>query len=217
MFGDPSAMILEINGPAGTHHYWPLCTQMVAVSASKLLVYTEAASDTWTETLDRVLAMDVTFAATRLKWKPSKNGGRPVASPSATASALSASRRRSHKLASTWDFVAEVAVKGEIGREDAAVLRKIMDHACNATGCSVMEAGNGNSPKLGEFVHLASVDPAAPPGRLRLFLRSEDEVRKFYAALHGQTVQVGQDLVAIEISNDIINAASLLGNAPRRR
>ena len=73
-----------------------------------------------------------------------------------------------------------------------------------------MEAGNGNSPKLGEFVHLASVDPAAPPGRLRLFLRSEDEVRKFYAPLHGQTVQVGQDLVAIEISNDIINAASLL-------
>ena len=66
MFGDPSAMILEINGPAGTHHYWPLCTQMVAVSASKLLVYTEAASNTWTETLDRVLPMDVTFAATRL-------------------------------------------------------------------------------------------------------------------------------------------------------
>jgi len=217
MFGDSNAMIMDINGPSSTHHYWPLCTQMIAVSNSKLLIYTEATVETWTEVMDRVLAMDANSAATKLKWKPSKNGGRPIASPTATTSALAATRRKANKSASMTDYIAEVTVKGEMGKEDAEVLRRLMVHACTVTGFNVKEAADGRSPKTGEFVHLASLDAAAPPGRLRLFLGSEEEVRKFHMALHGQTVQVGQDRIAIELSNDIIDGSHFMGNGRRRR
>ena len=218
MHGDPNAMILEINSPLAAHHYWPLCTQMLAISRTKLLVYTEAATETWTEVLDRIMAVDLDSAATRLKWKPSKNGGRSVATPTATTTALTASRRRaSNKGSPATDYVTELAIKGEVGRADAEVLSKIMAHACKATGCNVKEASKSTAPKAGEYVHLASVDPTAPPGRLRLFLNSEEEVRKFYAALHGQTVQVGRDLIAIELAIDMIQLQPLPGTAQRRR
>ena len=115
------------------------------------------------------------------------------------------------------DYIAEVTVKGEMGKEDAEVLRRLMVHACTVTGFNIKEAADGRSPKIGEFVHLASVDAAAPPGRLRLFLGSEEEVRKFHMALHGQTVQVGQDRIAIELSNDIIDGSHFMGNGRRRR
>ena len=45
---------------------------------------------------------------------------------------------------------------------------------------------------------MATRDSAAAPGRLRLLLRSQDEVRQFHNALHGQTDQIGMDRVAIE-------------------
>ena len=217
MYADSNSMILEVNSPLSLHHYWPLCVQMVALSSSKVLVYSDADTEVWTETLDRVLAMDSCIATTRLKWKTSRNGGRPVACPSATTSALTASRKKPHKFKSACDFVTDLAIKGEVGREDGEVSNKIMAHACAVTGCSIKEAVTGSTPKLGEYVHLASQDPMARPGRLRVFLSSEDEVRKLYVSLHGQTVQVGQDLVAMEISSDIINIQSLAGNAQRRR
>ena len=167
MYGDQSSMILEVNSPLSAHHYWKLCTQMIAVSSSKILVHSNAAAEVWTETLDMVLAMDVHSAATKLKRKPSKNGGRPVASPSATSSVLAASKKTGDKPSSTLDYITDLAVRGEVGREDGEVLRLLIAHACTATGCTIKETDAGSNPKLGEYIHLAPCDPSAPPGRLR--------------------------------------------------
>ena len=60
----------------------------------------------------------------------------------------------------------------------------------------------------------AATDPAAAPGRVRLFLRSEAEVQTVRAALHEQAVQVGMDLVGLRVANDILD---LPGNGRRRR
>eukprot|EP00959_Pyramimonas_sp_CCMP1952_P472480 9500105-Pyramimonas_sp.AAC.1 len=64
-----------------------------------------------------------------------------------------------------------------------------MAHACTATGISLTETDYSRDPREGEFVHLASKDPAAPPGRLRLLLPGAEAVRRIRAALHGQTIQ----------------------------
>ena len=189
---------------------------MIAISSTKVLVYTEATAETLKAKMDEVMTLDVEAAATKLKWKPSRNGGRAIATPSATTSSLAASRKKANKPSSAFDYITEVAVKGEVGREDGEVMRKLMAHVCSSTGLNINETAGEANPKIGEFFHLASRDSAAPPGRMRVMLRNEDEVRKLYAALHGQTVQVGHDLVAIEVSNDLINIKELKGNLLRR-
>ena len=67
-----------------------------------------------------------------------------------------------------------------------------------------------------EYVHLARVDPAFPPGRLRLFHPDMESVRKLRAALHGQSVQVGSDLIGFRITNDRLDAEGLPGGASQR-
>ena len=90
-----------------------------------------------------------------------------------------------------------------------------MAHVCQAIGI-VLNATQGDlPPKLGEFYHVASRDCYAQPGRVQLLLRSPEEAKRVHDAFHGQTVQVGVDYVAIEVSNDALNAASLTGKGRR--
>ena len=214
MFSDADAMILEFNSPSSLHHYWPLCSQLIVISSTRALVYSEATSEVWVQTLDRHITEDPMTAATMLKWKPSRHGGRPVATPSATAGALaSSSKQRASQRLNNFDYITDVRLRGEVGREDAEVLRSIMTHACSATGIILQEARPDGPPRIGEFYHMASRDSAAPPGRLRLLLRDREEVCRVHVALHEQTVQVSSDHVAIEVVDDDWNVALLSGNA----
>eukprot|EP00959_Pyramimonas_sp_CCMP1952_P252345 5272373-Pyramimonas_sp.AAC.1 len=162
MYNDPDAMILEFNRPTSLHHYWPLCTQLLVLSDSRALVYSEASSDTWVEVLDRCMLGDPLTAATKLKWKPSR-GGRAVATPSVVASTLAATTRRAKQNPNLHDYVTDLKLQGEVGRGDAEVLRRILNHACTATGLTLTEAVNDAMPKPGEFYHLASRNKFAPP------------------------------------------------------
>ena len=115
------------------------------------------------------------------------------------------------------DHATTITLQGEGGREDGEALVKLMSHVVASTGLDLRPAASPHEPTVGEFVHMASVDAAAQPGRLKLLLRDAAEARKVYAALHGETVQAGQDYVGIVADNDVIDAASVPGNGLRRR
>ena len=187
------------------------------LSSRKALVYTEASVDSWTAAMDQVLTNDSGDSVARLKWRPSRNGGRTVASPTATTTALTATRRMGTRHATQLDYAATISLQGEAGKEDGEVLRQLMEHAVTATGLRLQPATSPESPQLGEYVHLASVDPSAPPGRMRVLLREEADVRRLRAALGGQSIQVGHDYVGVRVANDIIDATSAPGNGNRRR
>ena len=216
---DDGALILETTGAGCVHHFWPLCSQLLALSPTKLLVVSTATSETWTAKMDEVMTADLTMAAHRLKWKPSRNGGRTVAAPSATQASLAATRRNRGQpnLAALSTRTVEVQALGELGREDADVLRQLMLHTLTTAGLTLSETPADRAPKAGEFYHPASRDAAAPPGRVRALLRSEAEVRLLHTTLHGQAIKVGQDLIGIQVQNDMINSEALAKNIHRRR
>ena len=49
--------------------------------------------------------------------------------------------------------------------------------------------------------------------KIKVLLRGQNEVKKLWESLDGQTIAVGQDLVGIEVSNELVVARSL---GPRR-
>ena len=92
-----------------------------------------------------------------------------------------------------------------------------MAHVIGATGLQLKETNYQEDPKIGEFIHFASKDSTAPPGKLRLLLASDEDVRKVYAALHGQTIMVGRDRVGIVVGNDLVDSRAVPGNGQRGR
>ena len=199
------------------HHFWQLCSEMLWVDPKRFLVVTEATQEVLTQTMIDVMNKDGGLAATRLKWKPSRCGGRTIASPSQTANALAAGRRRTNKITSTMHSIAEVVVNGDTGHEDAEILKRIMDHACQAIGLHLCVAASPDNPKAGEYIHLASRDVVAPAGRLSVLLKVPNEVYRLYAALHGQALLVNGDYVEISVLNDKVRMEVAAGNDPRAR
>ena len=211
LYKDGDVLIVECNNPNGIVQGWPLCSQAVYLSASKALIRTDASEDTWRPLLDKLLAEDPESAITRLRWKPSRNGGRPWLVPGATATKLAASRRRKGRTddgtCQSHHFT-EVRVNGEVGREDGEVMRKIIGHLTSHSPLQCTETPPDRAPRPGEWIHLASRDSGAAPGRVRLHLQSQEEVQKVYEALHGQILQVGTDQLAITVHNDVSDAGS---------
>jgi hypothetical protein len=113
---------------------------------------------------------------------------------------------------SSHDYFTDVAILGEVGREDGEVIKALMNHLVNATGLTLKETSYQGNPRLGEYIHLATTDPSALPGKVRILLSSKQEVEKVYATLQGQTIQVGRDKVGISVCNDIIDGAAISGN-----
>ena len=65
------------------------------------------------------------------------------------------------------------------------------------------------------WVQLAEVDPSAPPGRVRLYLQSQDEVAAVAAQVDGRAVQLGADLLSVAVLNDLWDLRQ--GNGRRGR
>ena len=140
MYGAEDAMVLEVGSVRSLHHYWSLCSQLVTISQTKVSVYSDAATDAWTSTMDFVLAKDAADCAARLKWKTSKFGGRAIATPTATTTALAASRRGGNRRVSLLDHATTITLQGEVGREDGEVLVNLMSHVVASTGLGLRPA-----------------------------------------------------------------------------
>ncbi|CAK0792981.1 unnamed protein product [Prorocentrum cordatum] len=117
---------------------------------------------------------------------------------------VAAQKRRGARGASISDCIADIIVKGDLGRKDAVVLDRLMSHLRGATGHSFTKAADTDHPKPGEFIHLASRDAQAPSGIIKVLAQNIEDIGKIYAAFHGQAVQIGQEVVGIEVCNDLL-------------
>ena len=212
------ALVLECLSPAVMTKASPLCSEALFLSPDKVLIRTEASADTWVQVMDQLCREGELTIISKLRWKASRFGGRPFALPTATSSALAASRRRKGKAGrgpQLTDFATEVRINGEPGLQDKMLFDALINHVCQSTGLRLAPYDPSTSWSSGFWKHLASHDPAAPPGRARLFLGSKEEVTKVHEALHGQVVQVGEDWLSVTVHNDLLDVGSWMGNGGR--
>ena len=213
MFTDPDTLILECHGPLAFIKAWPLRKQAVFHAPDRVLVRTEASVEEWMSPMDDVCNESKGPVLSRGRWKSSRLGGRPWAAPSATTTALAASRRRTLCGGKSFvDHVTEVRFNGEAGGDDKDTIDKLLSHVDTATGLMLRQAQDHNAPEIGSWMRLATFNPAAPSGRARLHLGSQEDVQKVYSTLHGQVVQVGADMISITVHNDLQEIAPLTGN-----
>ena len=189
-------------------HAWTHCLELMALTPTKALIRTDTRQEDWTAAMDALLAADPDCAVLGVRWRPARYGGRPMASPTELPAALAATRRRKGRAAAAGLTVSELRLRGEVGLEDAATVRRLLTHVAASAGVTLTEAPADRDPRAGEFMHRASRDPSAPPGRARIILAIEDSARTLHNALHGRVVQVGADLVAVELHNGLEELAN---------
>ena len=79
IYADSGSVIMEVTHPDAINDLWPLCSEAVFLAIDKVLITTEASSATWQTALDTLLQKDPEAAATKLRWRPARHGGRPFA------------------------------------------------------------------------------------------------------------------------------------------
>ena len=89
--------------------------------------------------------------------------------------------------------------------EDADVFRQLMAHAKTLTGLEWSELDRG-TPAPRKWSWFGGRDPSTPPGKIRVYLESKAEVDKLRDSLHGRTIQVGTDVISIQICSDLVDA-----------
>ena len=131
--------------------------------------------------------------------------------------ALAASRRKANKKPAALDHLTEIALRGEVGQDDAEVMRLLMGHLASATGLAIREKSASKPLAHGEFEHVPVEVHGGVGGRVRVLLADAHEVARVRAALHGQIISVGSTKIGIEVLNERYDLDTGAGNGARRR
>ncbi len=204
LFADRTALIMETNHPMAAIKAWECCSGMVFINNEKILLHTDLEAEQWTNTMDRLMNEDPAAAILKLKWRCSRMGGRPFASPSLHNQQNAAVRNTkggTARMDGRLRDVTDIQLVGMPSQDEADIMRQLMDHLANASGIQLKEA-IGQQSGQGTWRRANELDPTAPAGRVRLHLSSEDEAKKIHQLLHGRSIKVGADFIGVQVMND---------------
>ena len=141
----------------------------------------------------------------KLKWRPSRNGGRPWATPDATAQQLGAARRLiKNKDGGVEDLTVNLDLAGSLGIQPKEVIRSLMQVVAQHSQLPLVESIEATQNQAAaKWKWLAGEDPSLPPGRVRIFCEGLELVEALHLNIKGRAVQIGPDLVSIDLSNDL--------------
>ena len=204
IFRDASAPVVELSAPQAGYRIVPLCDEAAYVTPRKLTVKTLVPTDRWEKVLTETHMSDPDCFVPRIKWRPSRNGGRVTAQAEATAGQLAAQCRESNRArkqrADQFPILIIIRPHRELGRNAREAIQGILSHlqrngialneACdgNALEDSQWRAVRGRSDQLVGSMHIAIRDPSA--------------AAQVVSMLHEKAIEVGHELVTIIAAED---------------
>ncbi len=172
----------------------------------------------------KLLAEDATSFVVKARWRPSKYGGRPSATLSLTAQQLSAMARVSRSSPAATEqqqATTTISLRGPLGHSAMLVVDRVMEVVQVRTSSNLNRAQDPLAAMPGTWSHVEPEGDYRTSDRVRLHLSSKEEARKVASELHGHAINVGSDLIAVEVSNDLMDAKTTMGsssgNGERRR
>ena len=162
--------------------------------------------------MDQVLREDPTVATLQVRFKASWEGGRIFVVPTATPAQMAATRRTKGRYPDRpqpHHLATEINICGSTGYDPLQAVSTLMQVVMQKTGINLQNASLEDVAPIGSWRWLAATDPTAPPGRVRLQLSSMEQVQAVYDSIHNRSIEIGADLVAIAVQNDLLDIAGL--------
>ena len=153
LYTEPGCLIAELGHADVVASIWAICSGALFLSKSTLLLTTEASAGTWQQAMDTMMRNDPDSAVYKLKWRPSRHGGRPFATPSALPARIAATRRakQTRGTASTVQAITDVEIKGHLHADEHALVRALVTHLVGQTGISLTELQEDRGHRAGKW------------------------------------------------------------------
>ena len=216
IYQDPGALILEVTQTAAVCNVAHLCSDVVLLSTQRALVRTAVPPAVWQHALTQGVTDDPDVSVLRLRWRPSRHGGRPWAQPERTAAQLQAVRAQaSVRLqgrepgSSILDGDATLSLVGPKGPQPAVLLRAIMSAVSNRLQVPLRERDQDAVMGNGDWMLM-------PDLRVRVRLVDAAVVRQLAEVVHDSPVSVGGDMLAVQISNPVLLDCQINCSGARR-
>ena len=156
------------------------------------------------QTLTEFYEADPGCCVTRLRWRPSRNGGRVIAQASATNEQIAATEREANKARNPKSnhIPRIVAVKTHRGwgRGAKEAAQIIVGHLA-ANGLKLSEGPEGRALEDGQWRASRNRNDNIT-GSISIAIRNQETARKIIELLHERAIEVGQDLVTIIATED---------------
>ena len=211
IYADPAAPLLELTDPAALSKVDGFCREALYLKPKLVTIRTDVRGDDWQQRLDEIWATDPAVAVTRLRWRPSRIGGRALAAPAAARERVRAARQPAAARLENpggGPCTAELMTEGSLGYDPQAAVSAIMRVVRQQTGVDLTAAASAAQLLPGSWRRLAADDPTADPGRVRLYFKTMADGAAVRAAIQGRAVQVGDDLVALRVETTAASAHS---------
>jgi hypothetical protein len=204
IFADNAAMLLDLSDPRAALEVVALCDDMAYVSAKLVTVRSVTAPAVWEDRLEHLFAETPASCITRIRWRKSRNGGRTIAQPAATARQVQASIRvgkAGPAAAAALPHLAEVSLHGNLGHDvrqvELQILRVLEGH-----GIVLHELVEPAPTLPNSWQSVGSDMTSGPSGRLKLCLSSPEQMALVRSVLHDKAFQLGVDLVTLVVHDD---------------
>jgi hypothetical protein len=202
IYSDGAALLVELADSTALIQMAGLCREALYLSPKLATVTTDVAQAEWQRRVDEIWTEDPAAAVLRIKWRPSRMGGRTWVAPAAPAASIRAARAPAAatlESAGIGPRTAELSASGSLGYDPGAVVQMIMGILRVQAGVDLAATASPEQLRPGTWRRIAEDDPTADPSRVRLYLRSAEEGERIKAALHERAVQVGADLITLRV------------------
>jgi len=205
IYSEGDALLLDLTAPAALPKVWALCAEALFITPSLATVVTDVQQEDWQSRVDEIWAEDCEAGVSKVRWRPSRFGGRQWAVPAAVVAQGPCTRRvpRSKAVHAAGSLTAEVTLNGSLGYDPEDVVARLVLVLGTRTGLQLSRVPQGQQPGANTWRHAADSDPTAAPGLVRLYLAQPGDLEVIRRELDGRAIQYGEDLVEVQVLTQV--------------
>jgi hypothetical protein len=216
---DKAALLVDLTDWEAIHEISHLCDDILPVNSKTAIIHSDITSVVWSGILSDKMRNSPQCCALKIRWRPSYHGGRPWAQPAATTTQIQAVKkhaadsRKGKPRGSGKDWESSITTNSNLGAEPAALLEAVMGKIGGILGLQLLQKPEGEELQVNQWCMLLGPETQAPTGRLRIRLKDEEAVRVLDQRCHTMPITIGNQSVAIQVSNlAITKLPKCLGN-----
>ncbi len=219
-YKDPYALVADITDVAAAYKLQPLCSDVLLLSSTKVLIRTDTAAPVWQEILSRWVGDEPDNCTLRIKWKGSQQGGRVWAQPAATERQIQAVRaqasvRRQGKNPRDGPQTSTLTLQGTLGPNPQNLAQDVFAAMATKMQMQFQQQGPDEELQDGGWAMLCKPGSTDLSGRIQVRFASSSLAASFELMLNATSMIIGGERVLLQVSNSMMEALPTcgLGNA----
>ena len=211
LLSDSSAKLVEMTHPQALLSFRELTEEVILVSPSLAAIQTAGSPQQWQDQITEQTLGDPQNAVDKVRFRPSRHGGRVWAQPALLPSAVRharSTRGATSRARSEAALHSILNINGPLGAQPGALVQLLMSRIAERAQIQLSRSGSGTDLQPGEWREILDTDGQIN-GRIRVLLRSLNEVERFIAHAHGHSVSVNGEYKLIEVENPHVDFTSL--------